>query len=54
VQELWDTIKRPNLQIMSIEGEEIQAKDIENIFNKIIEEFFQILKKRWSNNIKDL
>jgi hypothetical protein len=37
MQELSDTIKRPNQRIMGIEGgEEVQAKGIHNIFNKII------------------
>jgi hypothetical protein len=36
MQELTDSIKRPNLRIMGIEeGEEVQAKEIKNIFNKI-------------------
>jgi hypothetical protein len=35
MQELTDSIKRPNLSIMGIEeGEEVQAKGISNIFNK--------------------
>jgi hypothetical protein len=34
---LNDCIKRPNVRIMGIgEGEEVQAKAIHNIFNKII------------------
>ncbi|KAL6073605.1 hypothetical protein STEG23_027906 [Scotinomys teguina] len=45
VQEMWDTMKRPNLKIMGIEGEEYQLKGTENIFNKIIEENFPNLKK---------
>jgi archaeosine-15-forming tRNA-guanine transglycosylase len=46
VQELSDSIKRPNLRIMGIEeGEEVQAKGIHNIFNKIITENFPDLKK---------
>jgi chromosome segregation ATPase len=37
IQELTGSIKRPNLRIMEIEeGEEVQAKAIHNIFNKII------------------
>jgi hypothetical protein len=37
MQEFTDPIKRPNLRIMGIEeGEEVQAKGICNIFNKII------------------
>jgi hypothetical protein len=36
MQELTDSIKRPNLRIMGIEEwEEVQAKGICNIFNKI-------------------
>ena len=45
IQEIWDTIKKPNLRIIGIEeGEELQIKGPENIFNKIIEENFPILK----------
>jgi hypothetical protein len=41
IQELADSIKRPNLRIMGIEeGEEVQAKGMYNIFNKIITENF--------------
>jgi hypothetical protein len=37
MQEFTDSIKRPNLRIMDIEeGEEVQAKGMRNIFNKII------------------
>jgi hypothetical protein len=36
MQELTDSIKRLNLRIMGIkEGEEVQAKGMHNIFNKI-------------------
>jgi predicted nucleic acid-binding Zn-ribbon protein len=36
IQELTNSIKRPNLKIMGIEeGEEVQTKGIHNIFNKI-------------------
>jgi phosphatidate phosphatase PAH1 len=46
VQELTDSIKRPNLRIMGIEeGEEVQTKGIHNIFNKIITENFPNLEK---------
>jgi hypothetical protein len=45
-QKLSDSIKRRNLQIMGIkEEEEVQAKGIHNIFNKIIAEKFPNLKK---------
>jgi chromosome segregation ATPase len=43
MQELTNSIKRPNLRIMGIEeGEEVQAKGICNIFNKIIMKISQI------------
>jgi hypothetical protein len=46
MQEIIDSIKRPNLRIMGIEeGEEVQAKGIRNIFNKIIMENFPNLEK---------
>jgi chromosome segregation ATPase len=44
IQELTNSIKRPNLRIMGIE-EEVQAKEICNIVNKIITENFPNLKK---------
>jgi hypothetical protein len=43
MQELTNSIKRPNLRNMGIEeGEQVQAKGISNIFNKIITENSQI------------
>jgi hypothetical protein len=46
MQELTDSIKRPNLRIMGIEeGEEVQAKGIRNINNKIITENFPNIEK---------
>jgi Mg2+ and Co2+ transporter CorA len=45
MQELSDSIKRPNSKIMGIEEEEVQAKGIHNAFNKIISENFPNLKK---------
>jgi DNA repair exonuclease SbcCD ATPase subunit len=46
MQELTDSIKRPNLRITGIEeGEEVQAKVMRNIFNKIITESFPNLEK---------
>jgi archaeosine-15-forming tRNA-guanine transglycosylase len=45
MQELINSIKRPNLRIMGIEErEEVQAKGICNIFNKIITEKFPNLE----------
>ena len=46
IQEIWDPMKRPNLRIIGVEeGEELQLKGPENIFNKIIEENFPNLKR---------
>jgi chromosome segregation ATPase len=46
MQELTDSIKRPNLRIMGIvEGEEVPAEGMHNIFNKIITENFTNLEK---------
>jgi hypothetical protein len=46
MQEFRDSIKRQNLRIMGIdEGEEVQAKGIGNILNKIITENLPNLKK---------
>jgi hypothetical protein len=46
MQELTDSIKRPNLRIMGIEeGEEVKAKGMHNIFNKIMTENFPNLEK---------
>jgi hypothetical protein len=46
MQELSDSIKRLNLRTMGIEQrEEVQAKGIHNIFNKIITENLLNLEK---------
>jgi chromosome segregation ATPase len=46
MQELTDSIKRPKLRIMGIEEEEeVQAKGMHNIFNKIITENFPTMEK---------
>jgi hypothetical protein len=46
MQELTNSIKRPNLRITGIEeGQEVQAKGMCNIFNKIITENFLNLEK---------
>jgi hypothetical protein len=46
MQDLWDIIKKSNLQTIDIEGEEVQAKDILNIFSKVIAKNSQILRER--------
>jgi chromosome segregation ATPase len=46
IQEIQDTLKRPNLRITGIEeSKDSQLKEPVNIFNKIIEENFPNLKK---------
>jgi hypothetical protein len=41
IQEIQDTVRRPNLQIIGEdENEDVQLKGPANIFNKIIEENF--------------
>jgi hypothetical protein len=45
MQELTHYIKGPNLRIAGIEEEEVQAKGIRNMFNKIITENFPNLEK---------
>jgi chromosome segregation ATPase len=53
IQELSNSIKRPNLRIMGIEEEEeFQAKGIHNIFNKITEHF-QNLEKVLSIQVQE-
>ena len=56
IQEMWDTIKKkPNLRIIGVEeGEELQIKGPENIFNKIIEENFPNLKNDIPMKIKEV
>jgi chromosome segregation ATPase len=46
MEELTNSIKRPNMRIMGFEeGEEVEAKGIHNIFNKTITENFPNLEK---------
>jgi hypothetical protein len=41
IQELWNTVRRPNIRIHGVEeGAEIQTKGIGNLFNDIIAEIF--------------
>ena len=46
IQEIWDTVKRLNRRIIGVEeGEDLQLKGPENIFNKITKENFPNCKK---------
>jgi chromosome segregation ATPase len=54
IQEIQDRMRRPNLQIIGVdENEDFQLKGPGNIFNKIIEENFPILKKEIPMNIQE-
>jgi hypothetical protein len=54
IQEIQDTMGRPNLQIIGVnENEYFQLKGPANIFNKIIEENFPDLKKEMPMNIQE-
>jgi hypothetical protein len=54
IQEIQDTMRRPNLRIIGIEeSEDSQIKGPVNIFNRIIEEIFPILKKEMPMNIQE-
>ena len=47
IQEIQDTMRKPNLWIIGIEkNEDLQLKGPANIFNKIIEETSQTQRKR--------
>ena len=52
IQEIQDTMRKPNLRIIGIEeSEDSQLKGPVNTFNKIIEENFPNLKKEMPMNI---
>ena len=54
IQEIKDTMRRPNLQIIGVdENEDFQLKGPASISNKIIDENFQNLKKEMPINIKE-
>jgi hypothetical protein len=54
IQEIQDTMRRPNLRIIEVdENEDFQVKGPANIFNTIIEENFPNLKKEMPMNIQE-
>ena len=53
IQEIQDTMRRPNRIIGLDENEDFQLKGPANIFNKIIEENFPNLKNDMPMNIKE-
>ena len=55
IQEIQDTMRRPNLRIIGIEeSEDSQHKGPVNIFNNIIEENFHNLKKDTHEHTRSL
>jgi hypothetical protein len=55
MQELTDSIKRPNLKIMGIEeGEEVQTKGMRNIFNKILTDNYPNQEKTIHIQVKEV
>jgi predicted ribosome quality control (RQC) complex YloA/Tae2 family protein len=54
IQEIQDTMRRPNLLIIGVdENEDFQLKRPTNIFNKIIKGNFSNLKKEMPMNIQE-
>ena len=54
IQEIQDTMRRPNLRIIGIEeSEDFQHKGQVNVFNKIIEENYPNLKKEMPMNMQE-
>jgi hypothetical protein len=55
IQEIQDTMRRPNLWIIGVDkNEDFQLKGTANIFNKIIEENFPNLMKDMPINIQEV
>jgi hypothetical protein len=46
-------MRRPNLQIKGLEGEEIQSKGIDNLFNRITAEKFPNLEKEKVTQVQE-
>jgi hypothetical protein len=46
MKDVFDTMKKPNLQIMGVEGEETQTKGTDNLFTRIGESFPNLEKER--------
>jgi hypothetical protein len=53
IQEIQDTMRRPNLRIIVNEKEDFQLEGPANIFNKSIEENVPYLKKEMPKNIQE-
>ena len=54
IQEIQDTMRRPNLKIIGVdENEDFKLKGPANVFNKIVEDNFTNLKKEMPKNIQE-
>ena len=54
IQEIWNTMKRPNLRMMGIEeGQGTRVTGTENTFNKITEENSPNLKKEMPIKVQE-
>jgi hypothetical protein len=54
IQEIQDTMRRPNLQIIGVdENDDFQLTEPANVFNRIIEENCPYLKKKMPMDIQE-
>jgi hypothetical protein len=54
MQDIWDTMKRPNLLIMAVDKEqEIQTKGTDKLFNRLIAEKFPNIKKERVTQVQE-
>ena len=55
IQDIWNNMKRPNLQIIGIEeGLEAQTKGIRNLFREIISENFPNIEKELNIHVQKI
>ena len=53
LRDLWDNVKRTNIQIIGVTKEEEKNKGYENIFEEIIAENFPILRKEIVHQVQE-
>jgi hypothetical protein len=51
MKDIWNTMKRPSLRIMTVEEEEIQTKGIDNLFKRLTAENFANLEKKRATHV---
>ena len=54
LRDLWDNIKRTNIQIIGVTGEEEKKKEYEKIFEEIIVENFPNMEKEIVNQVQEV